>query len=201
MNRKLDTKKSFADYWNEVKKSAKYLAIQTSYKCPLDSDDVLSEFMVDAWKSYESYDPERGVQFNTYALHRMHNHRKTLLNKSIQDQENGKAPAPLEDEILFTAIDSSNQAFPLMEDEILELLETNRTLDLIENLLKDRQELSSQDQRAHDIFCKMRYEGKSRADCGRDFKITNTWLSQIFSKKVKAAGQEVLVADKLRNLG
>lgn len=184
-------KKSFTFYWRQVEKSVSYLARDTSNKCPLSYEDCFSHYMVDAWKSWLKYDPSRNVQFNTYAINRIRNHRITLLKQSIKDQTTGKLPSPLEDETLNAIVDSNNTS-PLMEDELIETIAANETLDSIENLLYDRKDISIQDERAYHMFRMMRYEDKTQADCCKYFGISNSWLSQTFSKKVKKAGTEVL---------
>lgn len=185
------SKPSFEDCWSTVKKSVRYLAEATARFCPEDADDIYQLFMIDAWKSYGKWDPNKGAKFNTFAINRMTNHRKSILDQSISDREKGKTQSPIEDEVLFALIDSKAYQQESFEERILENIEANRVLDRIESTLRGVSGNSIQDQRAYDMFRMMRYEGKGTADCSRSLGITMTWTSQIFSKKIKKVGNEI----------
>lgn len=65
--------------------------------------DMIQEGMLALIRAVDSFDPERGYKFTTYAYHKIHGQIVNMLVRS-----EGKAPVPVPDEYLNVSYDDDN---------------------------------------------------------------------------------------------
>ncbi len=187
-NKHAKNKLPFDHYVAEAKTSldvwARYIHQKTGNKVPF--EDARQEMLISAWKSYQSYDPSV-YKFTTYAVHRMMNTAKTILDNfykrpdaldlsidvhmnSCEDDDEisyidniaDDRPNPLES--LIQQADYAEETRPLKGIELLDEIE--KILVKFAEYEKSRKKKNlAGDTHALTIFRKLRYEHKRRPDC------------------------------------
>jgi RNA polymerase sigma factor (sigma-70 family) len=179
----IQEKKALEEYLIEIDKTLGYFAMQASRKAGLDIDDARQEMLIQAWKAYETYDPEI-AKFTTYAGWRMKQRIKSLIKRSflhstpilIQDMAN----ANLQDPTASATEEVERQG--VVEDR-------EEALDEIEEILERTRVLRST--RENEIACKVfagLRNGKSLSAISKEEQIQLPRLSTVFTRRVKKLG-------------
>ena len=125
------TKEDFEVYVaeNTFNSAISYLANRLSEKCSIDFDEAKQEMLIEAWKSYKSYDPNVS-KFVTYSVGRMKKRSLTILHSL------NKRQSPLH---LDATIEAKMEKTPSVEDDFFkkeDLRTAKSRLDEIQFLLK-----------------------------------------------------------------
>jgi len=174
-------KKSLEEYLKEMNSVIRYFASQASRKAGLDFDDAEQEMLIQAWKAYETYDPEI-AKFTTYAGWRMKNRIKSLIKRNIQHGPtilieddslvaDGRASATRESE---RKADSEDREQAL--NEIEEILERTRIIKAT---------------RENELACKVLVglrAGKSLSAISKAEQVQLPRLSTVFTHRIKNLG-------------
>jgi RNA polymerase sigma factor (sigma-70 family) len=174
-------KRSLQEYIKEMNNVIGYFADQASRKAGLDFDDAKQEMLIQAWKAYETYDPEI-AKFTTYAGWRMKNRIKSLIKRNIQ-----RGPVILiEDDSLVA--DSKTSATQDVERQV-DREDREQTLNEIEEILERIHNI--QNSRPSELACKV-FEGlrlgKSLSAISREEDVQLPRLSTVFTRRVRKLG-------------
>ena len=139
-------KRSFNAYVAEasVSNSLNWLAVRGGKNSTMDVEDAKQELLMSCFRSYKSYDPNKG-KFNTYSINLMNHRAKTLIdsNQSRYRLFNSEEAENLPDDRIYESV---------VEREI----EARKKIDMIENVLNHRKGKSVPDQRVYDTFLSLR---------------------------------------------
>jgi RNA polymerase sigma factor (sigma-70 family) len=164
----------FTEQLHKVEKSITYFSFKLASQSSMEFDDAKQEMLLAVWQSSKKFDPAKGA-FTTFAVRRMRNRMKTLLDKYI----NSYNDASIEDD---GEVIDERTATP--EDEML--------LDDIQERLASKATNSICDERAYTMFVLMR-GGCTMGEVAQKMDVRTSWLSRLFNEKIRrVANAEVL---------
>jgi RNA polymerase sigma factor (sigma-70 family) len=169
----------------DIEKTTYFFAHNISKKCKIEFDDAKQELMIAAWRAYQTYDCSK-AKFSTYAVWRMKNVAKSLINRTMQNlvhlntareadlnlfDKNGDQIS-LDDIVIDERIDIENQVVSAFVDE-RERKDATAKLNEIEDLLFQLFSVYPlmKYKHAYDLFRMLRYTEKRRED-GRILPLT-----------------------------
>jgi RNA polymerase sigma factor (sigma-70 family) len=169
----------------EVEKTTYYFAHSISKKCKIEFDDAKQELMIAAWRAYQTYDCSK-AKFSTYAVWRMKNVAKSLINRTMQNlvhlntsresdlnlfDKNGEQIS-LDEIVIDERIDVENQivtAFVGEREKNDATVKLNEIEDLLFQLFSVYPLMKYK--HAYDLFRMLRYTERRRED-GRILPLT-----------------------------
>jgi len=174
-------KKTLEEYLEDINNVVGYFASQASRKAGLDFDDAKQEMLIQAWKAYETYDPEI-AKFTTYAGWRMKNRIKSLIKRNIQH-----GPVILiEDDSLVA---DSRSSATVETERKADSEDREQALDEIEEILERTRILKAT--RENELACQVLVglrEGKSLSAISKTTNVQLPRLSGVFTHRIKTLG-------------
>ena len=181
----IQEKKALEEYLAEIDKTLGYFAKEASRKTGLDIDDARQEMLIQAWKAYETYDPNI-AKFTTYAGWRMKQRIKSLIKKSFLHS----TPLLIQDMANANLQDPTASATVELEER-MDSRDRERELDEIEEILERIHNLRGSNHKPSELACKVfagLREGKSLSAISREEQVQLPRLSTVFTRRVKKLG-------------
>lgn len=184
------TKEDFEVYVaeNTFSSAISYLANNLSQKCSLDFDEAKQEMLIEAWKSYKSYDPNIS-KFVTYSVRRMKKRSITLLHSLNKRQ----SPLHIDEAIEAKMVNSPSAEDEFFKEEDFKI--SRSRLDEIQFLLKQASnKIGGAYTSVYELFVMLRNETKidihgrlapvTLTDACNVLELNRGWMSRCWKEKV-----------------